>query len=181
VKFVVSDNRELRSLKLLVRSDSFVDNHLHDPFSTLLRAIVPTQSRTRRSGHLNPETAQLQSHRNSSRTASRWDDAHVQRRERRFGVSIFRGLWFALYSSPMALTKGQNLGPYQIISSLGAGGMGEVYRAGDTRLQRDVAIKHWHWRNSIVRISRWCMTSASRKEWIIWRWSTLPEFRWRKN
>jgi eukaryotic-like serine/threonine-protein kinase len=41
----------------------------------------------------------------------------------------------------MALTKGQNVGPYQIVSSLGAGGMGEVYRARDTRLERDVAIK----------------------------------------
>jgi eukaryotic-like serine/threonine-protein kinase len=41
----------------------------------------------------------------------------------------------------MPLLKGQNLGPYQIVSSLGAGGMGEVYRATDTRLERDVAIK----------------------------------------
>ena len=41
----------------------------------------------------------------------------------------------------MPLIKGQNLGPYQIVSSLGAGGMGDVYRATDTRLERDVAIK----------------------------------------
>jgi len=41
----------------------------------------------------------------------------------------------------MAATSGQRIGPYQIIGQIGAGGMGEVYRAHDARLGRDVAIK----------------------------------------
>ena len=41
----------------------------------------------------------------------------------------------------MSLTAGTKLGPYEVIGAVGAGGMGEVYRARDTRLGRDVAIK----------------------------------------
>ena len=42
---------------------------------------------------------------------------------------------------PLTLSAGTRLGPYEILSPIGAGGMGEVYRAKDTKLHRDVAVK----------------------------------------
>ena len=41
----------------------------------------------------------------------------------------------------MAIQSGTHVGPYEILSAIGAGGMGEVYRARDTKLGRDVPIK----------------------------------------
>ena len=41
----------------------------------------------------------------------------------------------------MGLSARTRLGPYEIVSAIGAGGMGEVYRARDTKLGRDVAIE----------------------------------------
>ena len=46
-----------------------------------------------------------------------------------------------LHSLTMPLTPGKKLGPYEIVAPLGAGGMGEVYRARDPRLGRDIAVK----------------------------------------
>ena len=45
------------------------------------------------------------------------------------------------YPGRMSITTGTKLGPYEILSPAGAGGMGEVYRARDTRLDREVAVK----------------------------------------
>src|ERR1700733_6587355 len=55
----------------------------------------------------------------------------------------FKNIGLRRYNQPpsMALVAGTKLGPYEIQSLLGAGGMGEVYRARDVRLQRTVAIK----------------------------------------
>ena len=59
--------------------------------------------------------------------------------------STSAGPWAAaaaqLMVKPVLLEPGQFLGPYQIVSFLAAGGMGEVYRARDTKLKRDVALK----------------------------------------
>ena len=46
-----------------------------------------------------------------------------------------------LIDAPASLKVGQRLGPYEIVALVGVGGMGEVYRARDTRLKRDVAVK----------------------------------------
>ena len=54
----------------------------------------------------------------------------------------------------MALQTGTTLGPYQIDAPLGAGGMGEVYKATDTRLDRTVAIERSVSQNLMLHRSR---------------------------
>jgi serine/threonine protein kinase len=66
----------------------------------------------------------------------------------------------------MRLTTGSRLGPYEILSALGAGGMGEVYRARDTKLNRDVALKilpdsFAHDADRLARFQREAQTLAS--------------------
>jgi serine/threonine protein kinase len=66
----------------------------------------------------------------------------------------------------MGLTPGSRFGPYEIRSALGAGGMGEVYRATDTTLDRDVAIKvlpesHAHDPERLARFQREAKTLAA--------------------
>src|SRR5439155_25461663 len=53
----------------------------------------------------------------------------------------FRARYNHHLTSSMSLGAGTRLGPYEILAPIGAGGMGEVYRAHDRRLGRDVAIK----------------------------------------
>jgi len=75
-------------------------------------------------GELHREVASLLANHHESAGAGPWAAAAAQ-----------------LIVKPVLLEPGQFLGPYQIVSFLAAGGMGEVYRARDTKLKRDVALK----------------------------------------
>ena len=59
----------------------------------------------------------------------------------------------------MPLTQGTRLGPYEVLNPLGDGGMGEVYKARDTRLDRVVAVQDFQKktspRDSSVRLGLW--------------------------
>jgi serine/threonine protein kinase/Tol biopolymer transport system component len=75
-------------------------------------------------GELHLQVASLLANHHASASAGPWAAAAAQ-----------------LIVKPVLLEPGQFLGPYQIVSFLAAGGMGEVYRARDTKLKRDVALK----------------------------------------
>src|SRR5579863_2520928 len=68
-----------------------------------------------------------------------------KRKRTRICRCVIAGLSYTLpilsRREPMAILPGRRLGPYEILSAIGAGGMGEVYKARDTRLDRTVAIK----------------------------------------
>jgi len=80
---------------------------------------------------------------------------------------------FPLREPPrMALSAGSRLGPYVIVAPLGAGGMGEVYKARDPRLGRDVAIKVL--RRAYRQILNACTASSKKPE--LPRRSIIPIF-----
>jgi Tol biopolymer transport system component len=68
-------------------------------------------------------------------------DGAINKRCGVYGDLSLRPPLSPIYSQPLALTPGTRLGPYEVVCAIGAGGMGEVYRATDTKLKRRVAIK----------------------------------------
>jgi serine/threonine protein kinase len=70
----------------------------------------------------------------------------------------------------MPLAPGTRLGPYEIVAPLGAGGMGEVYRARDTRLKREVAIKVLRETLAITLTSPTSTALSSTRARSSWSW-----------
>lgn len=70
----------------------------------------------------------------------------------------------------MSLTPGVRFGAYEVLALIGSGGMGEVYRARDTKLDRDVAIKVLPdvFVADAERIARFQRTEAARADEVRW-------------
>jgi serine/threonine protein kinase/Tol biopolymer transport system component len=66
---------------------------------------------------------------------------HAGRADEFLGASTLGAVAHAMVPEPRHSLTGRRLGAYEVVARIGAGGMGEVYRARDTRLQRDVALK----------------------------------------
>src|SRR5205814_1810372 len=87
-----------------------------------------------RSGAVQPAVRRLRqkpSHGFAGRRCSAW------RREARRTSDVLAHIIYVI----LALAPGARLGAYEVIAQIGAGGMGQVYRARDTKLERDVALK----------------------------------------